>query len=32
MSGREKEELKGVSLCREKNEDNIGMIVEKEMN
>lgn len=22
-------ELKGVSLCREKNEDNIGMIVEK---
>ena len=25
-------ELKGVSLCREKNEDNIGMIVEKEMN
>lgn len=23
-------ELKGVSLCREKNEDNIGMIVKKE--
>lgn len=22
-------ELKGISLCREKNEDNIGMIVEK---
>ena len=23
-------ELKGVSLCREKDENNIGMIVEKE--